>query len=94
MLLSVADIFTAVGALPKLLAAIQEAKQLGADHESLIGSIVTDIPELLPIIEKVANYIYPGAGTAIEVLAWVMHNSRPMTPQEEALWFDRQTGGQ
>jgi hypothetical protein len=90
MILSVSDLFVAVGAVPKLIASFEQAKRDG-DHAGALATIAREVPQVLPIIEKVANYIYPGAGTGIEVMAWVLQNSRPMSPAEQQIWFDRQT---
>ena len=52
--------------------------------------IIADIePTLLPVIEDIANMIYPGAGTAIEVISWVISNTKQMTQDEQNQWMDR-----
>ena len=49
-------------------------------------------PDALAVIESVANIIFPGAGSAISVLAFVASKSHPMTFEEEQSWFDRVKG--
>ena len=52
--------------------------------------IIADIePTLLPVIEDIANMIYPGAGTAIEIISWVISNTKQMTQDEQNQWMDR-----
>ena len=52
--------------------------------------IIADIePTLLPVIEDIANMIYPGAGTAIEIISWIISNTKQMTQDEQNQWMDR-----
>lgn len=57
------------------------------------GTVIKDIaPDVLPVVETLANAFFPGAGNAIELLMIVMAFSHKMTPEEEAVWFDRAKG--
>ena len=49
-------------------------------------------PEALDVVETIANFVFPGAGSAIGVLAYVISKSHPMTPEEERTWFEREDG--
>jgi hypothetical protein len=52
--------------------------------------IVTDLkPTLIDIGEDVANIFFPGAGTAIEVVLFILSKARPMTQEETNAWMDR-----
>ncbi len=56
--------------------------------------ILSDIePSLLPIIEDIANVIFPGAGPAIAIIAFLIANARPMTQEETNNWMDRLGAG-
>lgn len=58
-----------------------------------LESVVQDVaPDVLPIIETLASAFFPGAGNAIELMLLVMAFSHKMTPEEEAVWFDRAKG--
>ena len=56
-------------------------------------SIAADLePEALAIVEQIANVVFPGAGSVIGVLAYIVSKSHPMTAEEEQAWFDREDG--
>ena len=49
-------------------------------------------PDALAVVESIANIVFPGAGSAIGVLAYIIGKSHPMTPEEQQAWFDREDG--
>ena len=56
-------------------------------------SIAADLePEVLAIVEQIANVVFPGAGSIIGVLAYIVSKSHPMTAEEQQAWFDREDG--
>ena len=46
-------------------------------------------PDAIALLEGVANLIFPGAGTAIEIVSFLVSNSKPMTQEETNKWMDR-----
>ena len=50
-------------------------------------------PIALDIIEQIANVIFPGAGTAIEIIAWLVENQVPMDQQAVNKWMDKTSNG-
>ena len=52
-------------------------------------------PDALAVVESVANIVFPGAGSAIGVLAYIVGKSQPLVPGsiEEKNYFDKATGG-
>lgn len=91
----VADVFSIAGkAIPlgdiESLASTVPTIIVGAIGGKSATEIITSIePTLLAVIEDIANLIYPGAGTAIEVIDWVISKIRPMTQDELNTWMDR-----
>jgi hypothetical protein len=69
--------------------AIVSASNGVADGRSGKDILAEIAPTLLGVGEDVASMFVPGAGAAIEVIAWVVENSRPMTQQETNAWMDR-----
>ena len=50
---------------------------------------ITDLePTLLPLAEQILNVLYPGAGTALELLAWAWAHQVPMTQEQTNAWMD------
>ena len=69
-------------AAPKVAAGMRAGK-------SAMQSVVDDAPEILPIVESLANLAFPGSGTAIEVVAKVVALEHPLTQEETNAWMDR-----
>ena len=76
------DVDRLVGAAPSLAREIKA----GAPAAQVVAAVG---PEILAIIETVANLLFPGAGTGIDVIATLISMSRPMTAEEERAWMDR-----
>ncbi len=77
-------------------AAILVNAGIGAYHDMQSGkssgaleAMLKQSPAVLPILESIANFVMPGTGTGLEILAFVLSHSHKMTPEEEQLWFDR-----
>ncbi len=71
--------------VPQISAGVKAGKSL--------PTILAELePDALEVVESIANFIAPGAGTAIGVLAYVISKSHPMTPEEEQAWFEREDG--
>ena len=65
----------------------------GVDAGKSLPVILAELePEALSIIVTLANFVFPGAGTAIGVLAYIIGKSHPMTPEEQQAWFEREDG--
>ncbi len=58
----------------------------GEDEKTILAAVG---PMLLNVGEDVASMFIPGAGAAIEVVAWMLRNSRPMTQEETNAFMDR-----
>lgn len=72
-------------AIPKIWSDMKQ----GADA----GTVIRDIaPEVLPVIETLANAFFPGAGDAVELMTLVLAYSHQMTDSERDIWFDRARG--
>lgn len=66
---------------------------LGIGHKQNPKTIVNSLaPSVLPIIEDVANLIFPGAGTAVEIIALLGANAQPWTKEDEQRWWNRAQG--
>ena len=71
--------------IPAIHAGVKEGKSLPV--------ILAELePEALEVVETIANFVFPGAGSAIGVLAYIIGKSHPMTPEEEQAWFEREDG--
>lgn len=46
-------------------------------------------PSLLGVAEDVASMFFPGAGVAIEIVAFMLAHARPMTQEETNVFMDR-----
>lgn len=61
--------------------------------ESMINQAAKDGSNLLPVLEDVANLLFPGSGTGVAIgvegLAFVLSHAHKMTPSEETAWMDR-----
>jgi hypothetical protein len=80
--------------LATLFALLRNIPAIGAAFEknqSVIDAFKAIEPELLPVVEQLANAFFPGSGGAIELVALLLAKSHSMTPEEEKLWMDRQT---
>lgn len=67
---------------------------LGIGANKSAEDIVKEIePSVLPVIEDVANLIYPGAGTAIKIIAFLIEHSKKMNQEETNAWMDRMGAG-
>lgn len=77
------DLLKLIAAAPKICAALEQ------NSTSVLGAIEATAPEVLPIIEGVANFLVPGAGTGIGVVATLLYASHKMTPSEQEHWFNR-----
>ena len=58
----------------------------GARSKKTPEEIARDLgPALLPLVEDVANIFFPGSGTAIELISFVLKYQKPFwtLPQEE-----------
>ena len=62
--------------------------------KSITGIMADMEPEALAVIESIANMLFPGAGNAIGVLAYIVQHSQPLVPGsiEEKNYFDKATG--
>lgn len=74
-------------AAPKIKAGIDAGR-------SPLEVLKTDAPEVLAMLEQIANYVAPGSGTAIEVVAFLATQARPMTFEEEQAWMARASESQ
>lgn len=58
--------------------------------------IVTALePAAISALEYIAAIVFPGAGTAISIIAWVLEHSKKTkdwTPEETQRWFDKAQG--
>ena len=74
-------------AIPQIHADIKAGKSLPEVAAALE-------PDALAVLESIANFVFPGAGTALGVLAYVVKNSQPLVPGsvEEKNYFDKATG--
>jgi hypothetical protein len=77
-----ADLEKMASLVPSVFSMIADGKH----PEQIVAAIE---PALLPIIESVANIVFPGSGTAIEVIAFLIANSKTMTQEETNAWMDR-----
>ena len=57
-----------------------------------IKAMLAHAPEVMPLLETIANAIQPGAGVAIAAIAFGLSFSHTMTPAEAAAWFARASG--
>lgn len=74
-----------VPALVRDLKSKKDAHQIVHDLEQEAG------PVALAAAEAIANILYPGAGTIIEIVAYLLehHHQVPFTQEEENRWMDR-----
>lgn len=77
--------------LYKVLPQIHADAKAGKPLVDILGEME---PQALAVIESIANVAFPGAGSAIGVLAYVVSNSKPLIPgsPEETRYFDKATG--
>lgn len=68
---------------------ISNGVQHGDTAEQIVAALT---PAMLAALETVANLFFPGAGTAIAIVASLIRAARPMTPEEEQRWFERAQG--
>ena len=63
----------------------KSAEQIKSDLEAAVG------PALLGFAERALNVIYPGTGTLLEAVAWLVENNKnsQMTQDEQNAWMDR-----
>ena len=87
-----------VGPIP--LSAFEELGKLfpvvidGLKANKSAQDIVTDLEASAPAIalsvaENVINVVFPGAGTLIQVLTWMIENSKTQTQEEVNAWMAR-----
>lgn len=78
------DLFALLRNIPAIGAAFEKSR-------SPLDAFRAIEPALLPVVETLANALFPGSGGAIELFAVLLAMSHTMTPEEEKLWMDRQT---
>jgi hypothetical protein len=79
------DIWVLLTALPTII----EALVANAGAKPVIEVVAEAAPRVMPILERIANRFFPGAGTGLEVLVKVFYSPSTVTPDEEKTWFDR-----
>ena len=68
---------------------------LGIGNKQSADEIVQALePAALPIIEQIANLLFPGAGTVIEIVAALASQAKPWTAEDQQRWWDRANGNQ
>lgn len=60
--------------------------------KGIMQAIMDVEPEVLPVVEALANLFFPGAGNGIALVVTLLSMSHKMTPDEETVWFDRAKG--
>lgn len=89
MIVSPAEVAAIANAIPKIIGMVETSRLL-PDPTGPVADFVAGHPEEIAIIERLANFFFPGAGTGIEVLLFIAEYSHPMNPQETDLWMNRQ----
>lgn len=89
MILTLGEVATIANAIPKLIGMVQ-ASRLLPDPQGPVAEFIAKHPEEIAILERLANFFFPGAGTGIEVLLFIVEYSHPMNPQETDVWMNRQ----
>lgn len=89
MILTPGEVATIANAIPKLIGVVQ-ASRLLPDPQGPIADFIAQHAEFIAILERLANFFFPGAGTGIEVLLFIIEYSHQMDPQETDVWMKRQ----
>lgn len=78
------DIWVLLEAFPTVVAAVI------ANHDKPILEVVAQAaPQVMPILERIANRFFPGAGTGLEIITKVFYAPHTVTADEEKAWFER-----
>lgn len=76
----------------ELLPLIIDGLKSNKSAEAIKSDLEAKLPEVtLAIAENILNVLFPGSGTLLEVLAWMVNNSSNnlMTQDQENAWFAR-----
>ena len=71
-----------IGAAPAILDGLLSGKST----EDIVTALE---PAAISTIEFIANFLFPGAGTIIEILVVLAANTKTMTQEETNAWMNR-----
>jgi hypothetical protein len=72
--------------VPRVIAGLKS----GHDAETILKTLkATAEPALLSTVEVLLNVAFPGAGTLLGILVWLVENSKPLSQEDLNKWMDR-----